>query len=107
MLCTLRKILMILPKFVMYIISILEIGVKLLHLQPDCIESVILLWDNVYAFTTGENVRERSMSQFKRVVNRRLCVKGYYQNNYYINDNTPWERNARSSLFQSIIVTNI
>ena len=38
-----------------------------------------------------ENVRECSISQFKRVVKRRLYVKGYYQINDYINDNTPWE----------------
>ena len=54
-----------------------------------------------------ENVRECSISQFKTVVKRRLCVKDYYQINDYINDNTPWEWNARPSLFQSIIVRNV
>ena len=38
-----------------------------------------------------ENVREFSISRFKKNVKRRLCVKGYYQINDFVNDNTPWE----------------
>ena len=44
-------------------------------------------------------VREFSILRFKKLVNRRLCVKGFtkdrirmdYQINDFVNDNTPWE----------------
>ena len=65
---------------------------KILDLRRDAIESVILLWGNVYAFITGSQKKsENSISRFKKVVISRLCVKGYYQINIFINDNTPWE----------------
>ena len=38
-----------------------------------------------------ENVREFSISRFKKKMKSRLCIKGYYQINYFVNDNTPWE----------------
>ena len=45
---------MILSKSMICIIFlILEIGLNLAHLKLDCIQFVILLWFNVYAFTTG------------------------------------------------------
>ena len=38
-----------------------------------------------------QNVIEFSISRFKKIVKRRLCVKGYHQINDFVNDNTPWE----------------
>ena len=42
-----------LPKLVMFIILTPGIGLILVHMYLGCIESVILLWDNVYAFIIG------------------------------------------------------
>ena len=50
------------------------------------IEQCVRLYNRI-----PENVREFSTLRFKKVVKRRLCVKGYYQINDFINDNTPWE----------------
>ena len=38
-----------------------------------------------------ENVREFSISRLKKIVKRRLCFKGHYQINDFVNDNTPWK----------------
>ena len=75
--CTLRyllctnfgNILMILPKLVMYIISITRLHRICISIMGQCVR---------FYNKIPENVRECYMSQFKRVVKRYLCVKGDY-----------------------------
>ena len=38
-----------------------------------------------------ENVKTASVAKFKKIVKKRLCVRGYYDTKDFINDDTPWE----------------
>ncbi|CAH2094915.1 unnamed protein product [Euphydryas editha] len=38
-----------------------------------------------------ENVQKASIAKFKKIVKERLCTKGYYSINDFLEDSTPWE----------------